>query len=219
MVPSSNEIYRNLVPFYRNYSKEKQEYLDGVDAQIIPYIQDGISLLDLGTGDGVRILNLLKKSKKILKKVSLVDNCPEMLKCIKSNNLVSVEKKDFSSKDFFLDSKFDVITSLWNVLGHINSCMVIQSLMNMARHLKNDGIIIIDVNNRYNCKQYGINAIKNYFLDKISRIQTGDFSFEFCFNNTKISSFVHLFSQEEIESFFQKSGLIIQKKLYINYRT
>lgn len=219
MLPSSNEIYKNLAPFYRTYSSKKQVYLNSVDRQIISYISDGITLLDLGTGDGVRILNLIQKSKKKLKNITLVDNCSEMLNGLKRNTLIAVKKQDFSDKKFMLNSKYDLITSLWNVLGHVNKSSVLQALKNMAKHLKKDGIIIIDINNRYNYKQYGINAIKNYLLDKIRKVQTGDITFEFSCGGKKIPSFVHLFSQSEIEELFKKSGLEIKKKFYINYQT
>ncbi len=219
MIPSSNEIYKNLAPFYRTYSNKRQAYLDGVDAQIIPYIFDQKTLLDLGTGDGFRILHLLEKSGKKLKKVTLVDSCSEMLNRLKGNKFVEVKKQDFSSKKFALNSKYDVITSLWNVLGHIAGPSVLQALKNIAKHLKKDGVVIIDINNRYNYKQYGTKALKNYFLDKVRKVQTGDISFEFSCNNKKIPSFVHLFSQKEIECLFQKAGFVVKKRLYINYQT
>lgn len=216
---SSNEIYKNLAPFYRSYSNKKQAYLNGVDVQILPYISDRISLLDLGTGDGVRILNLVQKSHKKLKKITLVDSCFEMLSSICQNNIVSVERTDFSQKGFKLKNKYDLITCLWNVMGHIDSSSVEQAFLGMKRHLKENGVIILDVNNRYNYKQYGWKAIRNFVLDKFRKKKTGDIFFNFTCANKKIPSFVHLFSQKEIEDILKKAHLKVHKRLYINYKT
>ena len=55
------------------------------------------------------------------------------------------------------EDRFSVITCLWNVLGHIETNQKrLAALARMRRLLSDDGVIFIDVNNRYNAVNYGV---------------------------------------------------------------
>ena len=56
-----------------------------------------------------------------------------------------------------VEDRFSVITCLWNVLGHVETNQKrLTALTRMRRLLSDDGVIFIDVNNRYNAVNYGV---------------------------------------------------------------
>lgn len=115
---------------------------------------------------------------------------------------------------------FDIITCLWNVLGHVDGNKIDQALTNIYKHLSSNGLAIIDVNNRHNIKQYGKIAIKNVIKDFFNyEYSNGDIHFDMKIGEVLLPSDVHVFTASEIEKLFNKNKLEIVKKKYVNYKT
>ena len=129
-------MYNLLAPFYEQYACARSNYLNAVDEIIRGYLTEGVhSILDLGAGNGTRIQNILKGKSKSVQQVYLVENSPNMLKNMHTPKKYHVIQQDFSKKDFKLQKKFDCITCLWNVMGHIEKDNVLTALNNIGNHL------------------------------------------------------------------------------------
>ena len=217
----SQRMYNSLAPFYNRYARARMNYIQAINHIVRDHIDNDVhSVLDLGAGNGTRIHNILKGKSKQIKQVYLVENAPKMLENMLTIPKYHVIRQDFSSTEFNLQKKFDCITCLWNVMGHVEKNNVLTALNNMAKHLSPSGFVIIDINNRNNIKQYGIHAIKNCFRDLFFyNYATGDIVFDINITGNKIKSQVHLFSKTEFDRIIKQSNLRIQKCYYINYNT
>ncbi|MBU0570361.1 methyltransferase domain-containing protein, partial [Patescibacteria group bacterium] len=154
----------------------------------------------------------------------LIDNSKEMIKCcqkLKSKNVQSL-LLDVSKDDFSKLGRFEVIVCLGNVISHIeNEQNRIRALTNLNKILYPNGIIYLDVNNRYNMSAYGVRSVlKNILKDLVSPgKKNGDFNFIVNMGGKKIPGQVHIFNPFEIQKIIKKSGLKILKKYYIDYET
>jgi len=177
------------------------------------------TMVDVGSGDGKRskiISDLLN-----IKEVTLIDSSEGMINLAKNIPNVVVVKSDISSDNFDLKKEYDVTFCLWNVLGHITAGRREIALKNLASLAGNNGIIFLDVNNRYNVFNYGTkSAIKNILKDIfIPKKSNGDFYFKIDTDRGEINTVVHIFSPFEIERLFKSAGLSILKREIIDYKT
>lgn len=214
----SQITYDELAPFYRAVSEEKFNYLLAIDKLILPFIRGKQSIIDLGSADGVRIINLSQKAK--IKNITLIDNSLEMVKHIKKTKELSI--KNCSIVDVKTESKFGVVTCLWNVLGHLESISDMKdTIQNVDKNLlQTNGLFILDVNNKYNALSYGFTrTIKNIFLDIIFPKKNQFAEFYKNISNKKIKMRVHFFTPFEIERYLKNSSLKIFKKIYVNYNS
>lgn len=218
MLPS-NTFYTYFAQSYSEYSLQKSAYLSSVNNFIKQESGHPKSLVDVGSGDGRRsreIANLLK-----VKNVSLIDNSAGMIALSKRILGTKIIKSDISSHNFTLGNRFDVVLCLWNVLGHICEGKRKHALMNVASLIKDDGVLYLDVNNRYNISQYGIkSATTNLVKDCIYKKSTnGDFVLSINTPSREIQTIVHIFSPQEIENLIVSAGLTIDTRKVINYES
>lgn len=214
----SQITYDAIAPFYRQISVEREKYLNGVDNIITTLIKDSKSLVDLGSGDGVRVASLSKKAR--VNNIVLVDNSDEMLKLSRRIPKVKVVKS--SIVNYLPKDKFDVATCLWNVLGHADNVGAIKkTIFNVDRNiLKTKGLFILDVNNRYNIRVYGLLQVaKNLISDMLNPSKNRYAEFYKKFDNKKVKMKVHFFTPHEIEGYMKGTCLRVVKKLYVNYET
>lgn len=220
---SSPKLYDELSPYYRSYSKKKKKYFNSIDNLIIENInKKNISILDIGTGDGVRANKLCQKLKAT--KLTLIDNSKKMFNLSKKIKNAELYLYDISSKNKFPShQKFDLITSLWNVFGHIpNYNKRLQALRNIKKLLKKDGVSVIDITNRYNLSYYGFEIVAQNIQKDIESpsIKNGD-----AITNIEISKkiklpyFCHFHNPFEFEEMIKKVSLKIQKRYFIDYKT
>lgn len=217
----STDLYNKLAPYYRKYSEKNALYLEKVNKLVCEWLPNTpFSMIDLGTGDGVRIQKIISQHDPSPDPIVLVDNSEEMIDLAKNIQFSHICQQDFSLEGFHLEQKFDIVCCLWNVLGHIDGTNLKQALLNMKNLLKDNGSIILDINNRQNIKQYGKHALLNIWKDLLfSTPQNGDIFFRMQSDKLVIPSFVHLFSKKEIEFYFKQAGLSIKERIYINYKT
>ncbi|NMB56417.1 methyltransferase domain-containing protein [Candidatus Beckwithbacteria bacterium] len=227
MNKNSIDLYNQFVNSFRNYSSTRKKYLNQIDSLIINFINTNIegkiiNILDVGCGDGVRAYNLSKKIK--LNKLSLLDNCPNMVKkCEKLKDVTLYNQDIVKLKGEILKNNFEVITCLWNVIGHIEGIENRSlALKNMRKILNKNGYIFLDVSNRYNLKHYGLKIVlKNVVQDLLKKNpNNGDVYFNMKVDQDKIiPTKVHFFTLNEIKKMFKASGLNIYKILFIDYKS
>ena len=176
-------------------------------------------MLDYGCGDGLRGYKLFQKFKAV--QLVQADVSDEMLKkasrIAASTKIINLQKEDISK----CKNKFDLCVCLWNVLGHIPSTEErISSLKKIKQEMKEDGVLIIDVNNRH-YKGYGkLSSYWKIIIDTIKpNYKRGDIDFEWNINGNVYPAKGHLFTIHEVKFLMKETGYSIEKVLYVNYQT
>jgi len=219
MIFTSEKFYTLFASSYCDYSLNKIVYISAVNKFIQEEALSLKSMVDVGSGDGKRgrlIGDILG-----IEKITLIDNSEGMIALANNIEKADVVFEDISSLRFENKNKYDLVSLLWNVLGHISSEGRIITLMNLAK-LVNDGkSIFIDVNNRYNISHYGFPAVVKNILKDIflSNKTNGDFNLKVITVNGEIETTVHIFNPFEIEKLIKLAGLKIEKRKIINYRS
>ncbi|MBR5904281.1 MAG: class I SAM-dependent methyltransferase [Alphaproteobacteria bacterium] len=213
----SQKMYDSLAPGYRNYSRSRLLYLNAVDSVVRQYLTPESSVIDFGSGDGVRVHNI---AKNITSKLCLVENSCNMITKIKDQYpRALILNQDFADVNFQTGKKYDIAICLWNVLGHLgNEQRVLTGLTNIRKSVRKNGIVILDINNRHNISQYKIKAVKNIIKDVFTyKFANGDIKFNISINGQNIPSYVHIFNKHEIEKLIDAAGFEIKSGVYINY--
>ena len=147
--------YDELAPSYGFVSAARDAYLRAVDEIIVSRIAGNAnSLLDVGSADGHRAMRIAKSAR--ISNVILVEPSAGMRNlCLKNT---SAEIWPHRAEELpETEDRFSVITCLWNVLGHVETNQKrLTALVKMRRLLSDDGVIFMDVNNRYNALNYGL---------------------------------------------------------------
>jgi predicted TPR repeat methyltransferase len=144
----------------------RSRYLGAVDKEVRKHLLDARAktLLDIGTGDGLRISKIVEGVPLRLEGLEASLGMYQQL----VNNPRFEKIYHLDVLDFQVNSeKYDVATALWNVFGHIvNARMALQSILNL---LNNGGCLMFDVNNLLNVRQYGIQrTIRNWGWEKLN---------------------------------------------------
>lgn len=218
--PPQQDIYDLMAPFYREYSDRKRNYLQAVDRFVVEHLppQAG-SMLDVGSGDGVRGMSIARI--KSIPKVVLVEPSSEMAK--RCRELGPTDVWQVAAEELpDTAERFEVITCLWNVLGHLGGRRQrVQALVGMKRLLADSGIILFDVNNRHNAAAYGwLKVLGRRIADGLAPDERrGDATFTWTIGDQNLHGKGHLFTPAEIEGIVREAGLNIRKRVAINYST
>ncbi len=212
--------YDASAPSYAEYSQTRKEYLDAVDQLVIERLPAGTRLLDVGSGDGRRLKKITDAHG--LRDVVSIEPSTQMAALCRTATGFTVHALFGDTLDTLKEAPFDAITALWNVFGHMaNSAVRLKTLECMARKLKPDGIIMLDVNNRHNQLAYGRwNVLKRRAIDALAFDETrGDAHYEWKIGNQSFPASGHLFTPGEIERLFAKAGLKVAERWSVNYAT
>jgi SAM-dependent methyltransferase len=211
---NSKEYYNKLAKEYNEKSKNRIQYLNSVDELIIKSLGNKkiINYLDIGSGDGRRASKI--KQELNIEFTTLLDESEAMLKTAQENEYSIVNKSFF---EFETSEKYDLITCLWNVLGHFDSfdsrLLFFKKVSNL---LSEEGLLVFDVNNRYNINHYGYkNVAQNLYKDHLQDDDRGLFSLGL--QNIETTVYVH--SPFDILTYIKNSELYILKEYYPNYNT
>jgi 2-polyprenyl-3-methyl-5-hydroxy-6-metoxy-1,4-benzoquinol methylase len=220
---TSNKLYDAFAPDYASYSKKREAYLERINKLIIEskHVKKK-NMLDVGCGDGLRGFKLFRQME--FKSVDFIDSSKEMVKLCRQNTKMNAQKVDITSKNIWkTNKKYDAITCLWNVLGHVPThTKRLQALKNMRKLLEKNGNVFLDVSNRFNVNHYGINAVmKNIQKDLLKPAEkNGDLQYSIEIRKgVKIRTFSHFFSPFEMEQLIADAGLKIESVYYIDYAT
>lgn len=195
---------------YEKYSEKREQYLSSVENIICKNLSSDMRLLDIGSGDGRRL-------KKIIDRVSLkeavaIEPSKNMIDILQKRLNIPVYNNTVEDINNLNLGKFDSVTLMWNVLGHIeNYNKRKNALLKLKTLLKKGGSIMFDVNNRHNAVSYGSHKVLYrrlldflFFNDK-----RGDARYEWQIGDHKIPQYGHLFTPREIEKLIKEAGLYI----------
>jgi SAM-dependent methyltransferase len=207
--------YDRIAPVFARIAEKRRPYLDSIDRLIISAIPSGSrSLLDVGSGDGRRA-RLIAQARNIAELLLL-----EPSLAMQDGNATGHTMR---AEDLYLiHGEFDVITCLWNVLGHIfPSAGRVEVLHQFARLLSPQGRIFIDVQHRYNARHYGaIPTTLRFLRDRLRWDETnGDVVVAWDVEQVRCTTRGHVFTDKEFRSLAQAAGLNIEKRFVVDYST
>ena len=223
---SSNEAgdpvaaYNQLAPYYSHFSKQRAAYLRRVEELIAARIPAGASsLLDIGAGDGGRALRIASRSG--IARVVLLEPSARMSGEPPSGcEAWRMRAEDLDVSEVGL--RFDVITCLWNVLGHVEGFKKrVRALSVAAQLLSPKGLLFVDVIHRYNVRSYGIvTTAARWLADHLAPSdKSGDVKTRWQTSGGEISTYGHVFTHREMEHLAQSAGLKCSERMVIDYGT
>lgn len=212
--------YDAIAPLYADYSEKYTRYLESVDTLMAARMPASASLMDVGSGDGRRLKKLIDATQP--KHVIAIEPSSEMAALCEKTTGVTVHPLCADQLHTIADTDFTVITAMWNVFGHMqDSAARIEALKQMRAKLADDGIIMLDVNNRHNQRAYGVwNVMKRRIVDALAFDETrGDAYYDWQIGEQSFPSSGHLFTPAEMNTLFTASGLSVRERLSVNYHT
>jgi len=212
--------YDRLGKDYAALCQRRELYLRTVENCILERIPAGSrSLLDIGSGDGRRALRLASESR--IKRVVLVEPSAGMTaEPIRQAEVWRLRAEEMNAE--LIPERFDVITCLWNVLGHVPNSASRQSVLaNIAQLLTQEGRFFVDINHRYNAAAYGmVPTLARWLRDRIfPGDQNGDVTAKWILGERSISTYGHVFTDREVMLLASAAGLSLDKRIIINYES
>lgn len=204
------DAYDRIAASYGQLSEQRRAYLGAVERLIVSAIPDGSrSLLDIGSGDGVRALRVARLAG--LPDVTLLEPSAAM----RSNWTADVTTWAMRAEDLASQSgQFDVITCLWNVLGHIFPAAArVEVLRQCCRLLAPGGRIFIDISHRFNMAHYGIAPALWRWL----RGSSGDVTVNW--HAEGVTTMGHVFTAGEFAALSRDAGLSMERRYVVDYAT
>lgn len=214
---SSIDAYDLLAPWYRCISEERLPYLCRVEDIVIRCAPRGGAMLDVGAGDGWRAMRIARSAE--LSRVVLLEpsagmraQCPggvEIWPC-------SVPEIPETAPPF------DIITCLWNVLGHVPETWQRERMLaEMRKRLAPGGAIFLDVSHRYNAASYGwrmtfLRMALDFLLPSNRR---GDVVVSWNAGGKTVRTHGHVFTHREIRRLVRSAGLKIIGRWVVDYET
>lgn len=209
--------YDALAPFYPGYANARMPYLRRVEDVIVTHAPRGGSLLDAGAGDGSRALRVAQAAD--MRRIVLLEpsagmraQCPPGIE-IWPHGISEIPGSGL---------QFDVITCLWNVLGHLEGPQQRASALWKFRNLlAPQGMVFLDVSHRYNAESYGwsmtfLRMTGDFFLRSEKQ---GDVAVAWKPGKQVIRTTGHVFTHSEIKRLVRSAELKILRRWIISYET
>jgi SAM-dependent methyltransferase len=205
--------YDRIGPVFARIAEERRAYLDAIDRIVISAIPPGSrSMLDVGAGDGRRARRIAQ-AREIAELVLIEPSAAMQGSDAKFRTMRAEELQ-------LVQGGFDVITCLWNVLGHIfPAAGRLEVLHQFARLISPQGRIFIDVQHRYNACHYGLIPTALRFLrDRVRWKETnGDVVVAWDVGKVRCTTRGHVFTDREFRSLALSAGLNIEKRYIVDY--
>lgn len=209
--------YDAFAPYYSAYASTRTPYLQKIEDVVIAHAPAGASLLDVGAGDGSRAVRITQSTN--LRRVVLLEPSAGMrAQCPPGIEVWPYSAAEIPDSGF----QFDVITCLWNVLGHLEGPQQRTSaLVQFRKMLAPQGTAFLDVSHRYNAESYGwsmtfLRMAGDFFLQSEKR---GDVSVTWTAGEQIIHTTGHVFTHREITRLVRAAGLKILRRWIISYET
>jgi len=214
--------YDRIALHYSELRLRRDPYLRGVEREVISRIAPGShSLLDVGAGDGTRACRIA--SQLGIRRVVLVEPSREMAgNAVEHAEVWPVRAEDLTPEGVERAERFDIITCLWNVLGHVSTAEKrLQALAAIARLLAPNGKFFLDVNHRYNASSYGVLPTSaRWIRDLLSPDDhNGDALAKWNAGAAQITTFGHVFTRREIVHLAAAAGLEMEERIIVDYET
>jgi SAM-dependent methyltransferase len=208
--------YEAIAPYFRVISGARAAFLRSVERIVAFNALGAASFLDVGAGDGVRALNIARTAE-IPVVVALEPSAAMRAQCPKEVLVWGCSAAEIPPTTM----RFDLITFLWNVLGHLQTFEArVSALAGVRKLLSPRGAIFADFSNRYNAAHYGWRPTMRRFLyDRLFWSDTnGDLTVRWDSGGRSVQTFGHVFTQRELQTLFRASGLSIKRRWIVNYR-
>ena len=207
--------YDAFAPYYKAYSKTKEPYLRRIEDIIIARANGAASLMDAGAGDGSRALRITLAAS-VKRTVLLEPSAGMRAQCAEGSEIWPCEVSEIPDGM----ERFEIITCLWNVLGHVQGTQ--QKLFFLAKLktlLSPGGMIFLDVSHRYNAAAYGwIKTIARMAHDLVLPSENhGDVIVSWKAGRRTISTQGHVFTHGELQWLFRSAALKIVERWVIDY--
>lgn len=217
--------YDRVAPFFSDISQRRKRYLHGIDQLTLARVpRGGRSLLDVGAGDGKRALRIAHSAG--LRDVVLLEPSAEMIKgCANHAEIWRFRAEDLESDNLPSEAgdwNFDVITCLWNVLGHIRPAETrVRVLRRLGRLLSQQGRLFLDVHHRYNVCSYGRFRTASRFLhDQLWPGESnGDVTVMWSFGDFHCRTHGHVFTDREVRRVAAEADLAVSERVVVDYDT
>lgn len=214
--PDSSAFYDALSEKYIEVFLDKKKYHDAVD-NLVRGNEDyssWLNVLDVGSGDGKRIISLFPNQKCNLHSV---ENSGAMVTLLrKSSRIKRVIHRDFcslDSQDFGI--RYDVILMQWNVLGHLTN--ISRAFKLASQTVKVGGHFIFDFNNPLNYKHYGTLSVLRNLLKLNLPLSKGSLKFKISLGNSFTET--NFYSVGHICKLLEFNGFKLSKIVYLDYVT
>ena len=216
----SRDFYDAIGDTYTRESQARQPYLDAIDAIVVDraVAAGARTLLDVGCGDGRRLRRIVDQTGVA---AVGIDSSPRMVATAREAGIEAhvVDIVDPGPAWPFDGRGFDIVTALWNVVGHVGGPTDRHRALATMRGLLDDaGQLILDVNNRYNAAEYGwLAAVRNRVNDALRRGSGGDFVIRRTVDGRDVETMTHVFSPGEIEALVHAAGLTPIESRFVDY--
>jgi SAM-dependent methyltransferase len=210
--------YDRLSQAYGELARKRERYLTAVERAILDRLPSGSkSLMDIGSGDGGRTLRIASQAG--IGRIVLVEPSAKMT-ARTPNGAETWRCRAEELEAWPTDEKFDVITCLWNVLGHIRgTARRIQALRAAQNFLSEKGKLFVDVTHRYNVRSYGVipSAMRFLYDSVVPGEKNGDIVALWDIGESRISTYGHVFTHREMTYLARNSGLKLEERVVIDY--
>jgi 2-polyprenyl-3-methyl-5-hydroxy-6-metoxy-1,4-benzoquinol methylase len=210
--------YDRLSQSYAKLARRRERYLAGVEREILSRVPSASkSLLDIGAGDGSRASRITFQAG--IGRIVLVEPSEKMI--TQTPNDVEIWRtraEELGARPS--DEKFDVITCLWNVLGHIRgTALRIVALNAIKGLLSQEGTFFMDINHRYNARSYGLvpTAVRFLYDSFAPSHENGDVVASWDVGESCISTYGHVFTHNEVVHLALTGGLEVEERVVIDY--
>jgi SAM-dependent methyltransferase len=219
--------YSRLASHYGDLSQRREAYLRSIEKIIVSRIPKGCkSLLDIGAGDGSRTLRIARECG--IQNIVLIEPSQEMAApAAGMAKIWNIRAEELCARDRLnrsvnsqVSAPFDVITCLWNVLGHIHGFENrVRAMRAMHDLLTTEGKCFIDVNHRYNLRSYGfLTTAARFISDSIFyEDANADVVAKWDIGGESLSTYGHVFIDREIRQLASAAGLSIEQRIVVNY--
>ena len=218
---SSREYYDALAQNYDQELKGRSSYIEAVNESVIQWIaaRRATTLVDVGCGNAQRLQDILSKTGVMC---TGIDESPNMVERARG---LGIDAYVMDIADVQVDklprATFDLVIALWNVLGHIpGEERRRRALLNMRSLLSSGGVVLLDVNNRYNAAQYGWwRVINNLGRDFLFGEKSGNFVIRRTVARRMIATTCRVLCLREMLFMCREAGLRPIEVRFINYDT
>ena len=212
--PDSSGYYDALAPVYGQIFSTKMQFHSAIDDRIRQNsdFSRWLNVLDVGSGDGKRIIDLFQNSDCTLHSV---ENSVVMANILRAQPRISkVIQADFSLLEYDdFKVNYDLVLMQWNVLGHISN---VPNAFKLAYKLVGKGgHFVFDFNNPLNIKHYGF---RNVFINFLKMNFSPSKRFlKFKIDHDGAETETHFYKVSYIVKLLEQSGFRIAEIKYFDY--
>jgi SAM-dependent methyltransferase len=210
--------YNRIAQAYSDLARRRERYLIAVEREILSRVPSGSdSLLDIGAGDGCRASRIASQTK--INRIVLAEPSEKMIALAPNGTEIwRTRAEELAARP--TDDRFDVITCLWNVLGHIRGNIHRTEALNAVKNLlSHNGRFFTDVTHRYNARSYGLlPTVARFLYDSlVPGDRNGDITACWNIGEGQISTYGHVFTHNEVMVLARNCGLKLEECVVIDY--